>query len=223
MDRGRVGHGLYRAVGVGVDDLSDVGGADGAGQADVRDGVEVARVGLADLVHQDVVGHAFGRGGVGGGDVERRFVAVVGRVGGVRVVFVDDGAAGTGRTDIGTFWSADGCTKVFTFFIDRVVYRNNSDCRHICRSSTQWDRNSDSCQGFSQAYRMCNTRSIGICDTLNIIRFKLTQIEFEYNGTVLCTYRCLGDMEYHAGGFAFNRDRRICRDIDYWFRCHLDI
>ena len=75
MDRGRVGHGLYRAVGVGVDDLGHVGGADCAGQADVCHGVEVARVGLRHLVDQDVPCHAFDRGGVGGGDVERRFVA----------------------------------------------------------------------------------------------------------------------------------------------------
>ena len=75
LDRGRVGHGLYRAVGVGVDDLGHVGGADCAGQADVCHGVEVARVGLRHLVDQDVPCHAFDRAGVGGGDVERRFVA----------------------------------------------------------------------------------------------------------------------------------------------------
>ena len=100
-------------------------------------------------------------------------------------VFIGDAAGRSVGADISAFRCTDRCTKVFTDFIIIIIHRYDSNRRHIRRSSTQWDRDSDSCQGFSQSNSMRHTRRVSISDALNIIRFKLTQIKFEHNGAVL--------------------------------------
>ena len=157
---------------------------------------------------------SFGHVGRNRADRDRRCVCIA-------VIF--DSTRCRVYANISAFRYADRCAKVFTDFIILVIHRYDSNRRHICRCSTQWDRNSDSCQGFSQAYSMRHTRSISISDTLNIIRLEFAQIQFEYNCTILCAYSSLVDMEDHAGGFDLDRDRRICRDIDEWLWRNVDV
>ena len=67
------------------------------------------------------------------------------------------------------------------------------------------------------------TGCVGVGDALDIIRFQFAQVQFEQDGAFVFARAALRHVEDHAGGFAFDRDRRICRDIDEWLWRNVDV
>ena len=147
--------------------------------------------------------------------IERRFVAA-------RLV-LERAIGGGAAAQFGFAWIADARAEAFAFFIHVVVYRYNGNGRHFVRSGARRNADADAGQGFGQGDVVRYTGCVGVGDALDIIRFQFAQVQFEQDGAFVFARAALRHVEDHAGGFAFDRDRRICRDIDEWLWRNVDV
>ena len=147
--------------------------------------------------------------------IERRFVAA-------RLV-LERAIGGGAAAQFGFAWIADARAEAFAFFIHVVVYRYNGNGRHFVRSGARRNADADAGQGFGQGDVVRYTGCVGVGDALDIIRFQFAQVQFEQDGAFVFARAALRHVEDHAGGFAFNRDRRISRDIDDWLWRNVDV